>query len=413
MGEEPMKYDVLVIGAGPGGGSAALHAARAGLSTLIVEADPEVGTPVHCGECLSELAVENLDLQIPDHVKALDVKGIRVIFPDGTEKLLTEKGYVLEKHLFERWLCDEAIGKGAELRLGHRVTSMERVYNSENQFSYWEIDGKGEEFPLQCKSVIDASGVSGAASKLLDMGTQIEVIAGFQYEILDVENDGYLDFYIWPKYSPHGYVWMIPKEGGRANVGLVTTDKKGAIKYLDSFIKDTYLDGKPAVNPPWRKEGIKVRPFGGTIPISGPRSVTVGDGLILVGDAAGFTSPLFEGGSHLALWSGREAAKTIASLLESKQTLSKDQMMAYEKAWKKTFPPYSKILKGKTALYELTDEEMSIMAHCLPEELGNMSPLQKVGIGFKILFRKPMLFTKRIIHVLLSFGYSRAKFFGW
>ena len=408
-----MKYDVLVIGAGPGGGSAALHAARAGLSTLIVEADPEVGTPVHCGECLSELAVENLDLQIPDHVKALDVKGIRVIFPDGTEKLLTEKGYVLEKHLFERWLCDEAIGKGAELRLGHRVTSMERVYNSENQFSYWKIDGKGEQFPLQCKSVIDASGVSGAASKLLDMGTQIEVIAGFQYEILDVENDGYLDFYIWPKYSPHGYVWMIPKEGGRANVGLVTTDKKGAIKYLDSFIKDTYLDGKPAVNPPWRKEGIKVRPFGGTIPISGPRSVTVGDGLILVGDAAGFTSPLFEGGSHLALWSGREAAKTIASLLESKQTLSKDRMMAYEKAWKKTFPPYSKILKGKTALYELTDDEMSIMAHCLPEELGNMSPLQKVGIGFKILFRKPMLFTKRIIHVLLSFGYSRAKFFGW
>ena len=408
-----MKYDVLVIGAGPGGGSAALHAARAGLSTLIVEADPEVGTPVHCGECLSELAVENLNLQIPDHVKALDVKGIRVIFPDGTEKLLTEKGYVLEKHLFERWLCDEAIGKGAELRLGHRVTSMERIYNSENQFSYWKIDGKGEQFPLHCKSVIDASGVSGAASKLLDMGTQIEVIAGFQYEILDVENDGYLDFYIWPKYSPHGYVWMIPKEGGRANVGLVTTDKKGAIKYLDSFIKDTYLDGKPAVNPPWRKEGIKVRPFGGTIPISGPRSVTVGDGLILVGDAAGFTSPLFEGGSHLALWSGREAAKTIASLLESKQTLSKDRMMAYEKAWKKTFPPYSKILKGKTALYELTDDEMSIMAHCLPEELGNMSPLQKVGIGFKILFRKPMLFTKRIIHVLLSFGYSRAKFFGW
>ena len=57
-------YDVLIIGAGPGGGSAALHAARAGLSTLIVEADPEVGTPVHCGECLSELAVENLDLEI-------------------------------------------------------------------------------------------------------------------------------------------------------------------------------------------------------------------------------------------------------------------------------------------------------------------------------------------------------------
>ena len=41
------------------------------------------------------------------------------------------------------------------------------------------------------------------------MGGDVEVIAGFQYEVLDVPNDGYLDFYLWPKYSPHGYVWML------------------------------------------------------------------------------------------------------------------------------------------------------------------------------------------------------------
>lgn len=45
MAGEVNVCDVLVIGAGPGGGSAALHAARAGLSVLVVEADPEVGTP--------------------------------------------------------------------------------------------------------------------------------------------------------------------------------------------------------------------------------------------------------------------------------------------------------------------------------------------------------------------------------
>ena len=403
---------MVVIGAGPGGGSAALHSARLGLKTMILEADPEVGTPVHCGECLSQLAVDNLDLELPEEVIALHVKGIRVIFPDHTDKKLTEPGYVLEKHLFERWLSDEACNVGASLHLQHKVTSMERKYNDKNEFSNWIIDGKGDQFPIQCKAVIDASGVSGAASKILDMGTEVEVIAGFQYEMHDVENDGYLDFYLWPKYSPHGYVWMIPKKEGRANVGLVTTDKKGAIKYLDSFIEDTYLQNKPTANPPWRAEGIKIRPFGGTIPISGPRDVTVADGLILVGDAAGFTSPLFEGGSHLALWSGREAAQTIhAAILNG--SLGAQSLKTYEKAWKKSFPPYHKILKGKTALYNLSDEQMSVMARCLPEELGNMSPLDKAWIGVKLFVRKPTLYAKKVISVLLSFGYSRAKFFGW
>ena len=73
-----------------------------------------------------------------------------------------------------------------------------------------------------------------------------------------------------------------------------------------------------------------------------------------------------------------------------------------------TISPYHKILKGKTALYELTDEEMSTMARCLPDELGNMSPLDKAVIGLKILVRS-LLLTKRVISVLLSFGYSRGE----
>ena len=89
------ECDVLVIGAGPGGGAAALHAARAGLSVILIEDHSEIGTPVHCGECLSLLATQNLGLEIPEEVISLDCKGIRIIFPDGSKKMLSEPGFVL------------------------------------------------------------------------------------------------------------------------------------------------------------------------------------------------------------------------------------------------------------------------------------------------------------------------------
>lgn len=414
MAEAATTCDVLVIGAGPGGGNAALQCARRGLSTVLIEDHPKVGTPVHCGECISEIACQNLNLDLPDHVISLRVHGIRVIFPDGTEKHLTEEGYVLEKHLFERWIADEAISAGASLFLGHKLTSMERIENG--SFDGWMCDGKGDQFPIQAKIVIDASGVAAVCSKIvkLDDGnplnSQGKVVAGMQYEMTDVPTDGYLDFYIWPKYAEKGYLWMIPKCEGRANVGLVTEDRPRAKKSLDEFIAATHFQGLNQTLPPWKEKGNPA--FGGTIPISGPFENTHFDGLMLVGDAAGFTSPLFEGGSHLALKSAVYAAETAATAI-SDGNLSADQLSAYPKLWKAEFPPYDKILRGKNALFELTDDEMSLMARCFPDEMSNMGISGKAMVGIRLLFRRPGLYSKRIVPAMLAFGYSRAKYYGW
>jgi digeranylgeranylglycerophospholipid reductase len=337
------------------------------------------------------------------------VHGIRVIFPDGTEKKLTEEGYVLEKHLFERWIADEAVSEGAVLNLNHKLTSMEKMFDGE-KFTGWRCDGKGDHFPIETKVVIDASGVAGVCSKILELNPRPQVIAGMQYEMLEVPTDDYLDFYIWPKYAEKGYVWMIPKCDGRANVGLLSEDKSRTKKGLDEFIEDTHFKDLEQVAPPWKVKGNPA--FGGTIPISGPHENTHTDGLMLVGDAAGFTSPLFEGGSHLALKSAVFAAETAAKAIASGD-YSSSSLSEYSNLWKNEFPPYSKILRGKSALFDLSDDDMSLMAQCFPDEMSNMGVSGKLAVCMKILVRRPSLYVKKIIPAMLSFGYSRAKYYGW
>ena len=407
--------DVLVIGAGPGGGNAALQCARQGLSTMLIEDHSAIGTPVHCGECISDLACDNLNLDLPEHVISKRVHGIRVIFPDGTEKCLTEEGYVLEKHLFERWIADKAVEAGASMHLSHKLSSMDRV-EEDGRFVGWKCDGKGEQFPIQAKVVIDASGVAAVCSKVVNidedtpLNTMGKVVAGMQYELLEVPTDGYLDFYIWPKYAEKGYLWMIPKCDGRANVGLVTEDRPRTKKALDEFIGITHFKELEQVPPPWKEKGNPA--FGGTIPISGPFENTHYDGLMLIGDAAGFTSPLFEGGSHLALKSAVYAAETAAAAI-AEDDVSAERLAIYAKLWKDEFPPYDKILRGKNALFDLTDDEMSVMARCFPDEMSDMGASGKAMVGLRLLSRRPGLYLKKVVPAMLAFGYSRAKHYGW
>jgi len=386
-------FDVAVIGAGPAGGMASLQSARSGLNTLLLEEHPKIGEPVHCGECISDLALKKFDLNLPKHVVASDVKGIRVVFPDRTSTVLREKGYVLEKHLWEQWLADQAVKQGAELKLNSRVTDIKRIADK------WEISCGDEKY--ESKVLIDASGVQSVSSLKLGLNKRFESVIGIQYEMLDIKNEGWLDFYIWPRLAPVGYLWMIPKNNGRANVGLITPQKNKAKTFLDEFIKEPEFNGKKIV-----------KAFGGLIPNSGPVENTFDEGLMLVGDAAGFTSPMFEGGSHIGLKSGEIAANIAAKAIE-KNNFSKEILKEYYDIWIKEFPPYEKLLRGKSDFYSFSDEELNIIAGALPKELNKLSPISKIVVGLKLFAKSPKIFRKELIGALYAFGYSHARFYGW
>ncbi len=389
----PEIFDVIVVGAGPAGGSAALHCARKGLKTLIIEEHEKIGEPVHCGECLSLYATQNTGIVPPESVISEHVKGVRVVFPDGTTSALNEPGFVLEKELFEQWLSLEAVKAGTELMLGTRLEEMKH----ENEI--WTIKTtKGE---LKSKIVIDASGVASVASRKLNLNERFKTVTGIQYELRDIPRDGYLDFYIWPKLAPHGYLWMIPKKDMRANVGLVTVQTNTAKQCTDEFVKKMGWSGK-----------TKTKTFGGLIPASGPLKKTYSEGLMIIGDAAGFTSPLFEGGTHLSLKSG-EMAAIVAARAVAGNNFSNEFFSQYEQMWKAEFPAYDKIILGKDALYGFTDEEISFIGRNFPRDFDNFGALQKTLFGLKVVAANPGLLKRGFIPAMNAFRYSQAKKYGW
>ncbi|PIN84901.1 MAG: hypothetical protein COV47_05000 [Candidatus Diapherotrites archaeon CG11_big_fil_rev_8_21_14_0_20_37_9] len=389
----PEIYDVIVVGAGPAGGSAGLHCAKSGLKTLIIEEHATIGEPVHCGECLSRFATENTGIILPEEVISQHVKGVRIIFPDGTANILNEDGFVLEKHKFEQWLAGQAQKAGAEIKLETRLQELEKKKN------VWEV--KTSKGNFNAKIIIDASGVASVVSRKLNLNERFETVTGIQYEITGVERDCYLDFFIWPRLAPEGYLWMIPKSDTRANVGLVTTETRSAKTFTDQFVKEKG----------WEKNN-KVKTFGGLIPASGPVKKTYSDGLMLIGDAAGFTSPLFEGGSHLGLKSGQFAAQ-VAKEAIAKNDFSKETLSKYENLWKNEFPKYDALVKGKKALYNFTDEELNLIARSFPKEFDNFGFLEKIIFGIKVLSKKPGLLKKGFLPAMKSFEYSQANHYGW
>ncbi|MCX8197539.1 MAG: NAD(P)/FAD-dependent oxidoreductase [Candidatus Micrarchaeota archaeon] len=388
------SFDVAIIGAGPGGTYAAFCAAKSGLSVAVFEEHEKVGEPVHCGECLSLLAVQRLGLELPQEAISCKIAGIKLVWPGGKYSFVKEEGYTLEKEKFEQFLAKIGQEQGANYFMRHRVTGLEKE-------GHWKISTTRGVY--RAKIIIDASGVASVASKILGLNRQQQTVVGLQYELWPIENDGFIEFFLWPSLAPHGYLWIIPKSGKRANVGLVTNDAPSTRKRLEQFIDMHGLRQKSKVG--------KIA-FGGMIPASGPLPKTYFDGILLVGDAAGFTSPMFEGGTSLAMTSAKFAAE-VAEKAIRKNDWSASALAEYEKKWKAEFPDYRRLLAGKEAAYRFDDKGWERIGNLIPQDLSNISALEKAAIGAKVLFMAPDLFFKGFVDAMEALGKSRARYYGW
>ena len=103
------KYDVVVIGAGPTGSTAARFAAENGASVLILERDREPGIPVRCAEGVSHAGLIRFIEPDPKWIAA-KIEVAKLISPNGEVAYMHQNGtgYVLECRIFDTELCNIA-----------------------------------------------------------------------------------------------------------------------------------------------------------------------------------------------------------------------------------------------------------------------------------------------------------------
>ncbi len=319
-------YDVIVVGAGPAGTTAARYAAAGGAKVLVLEKDRDVGYPVRCGEAVSHEGVAQFIAPDPKWI-ASTVTKFRLVAPNGSSVLpkLDGGGYVLERRIFDYELAKLAANAGAEVITKAYVYDLLRENGAVTGVRALIKDQKRD---IRAKIIIAADGVESRVGKWAGMDTtchirDMESCAQMTLSGIDVEED-VLDFYFGDNVSPGGYLWVFPKGKDTANVGLgLSVDqakKKSAIRYLHEFVERKY------------PKAAMLTHIAGGVPCAKTNPEIVKGNVILVGDAAHQVNPVSGGGIISGMIGGMIGGQVAA---EAVQSGDMKHLREYDKRWHK------------------------------------------------------------------------------
>lgn len=362
-----IETDVIVVGAGPAGSTAAKHAALGGAKVILMDKKSEIGAPKRCAEGVSIQGLEKLGIKPSPRFVTQEIQGVRLQAPDGTDIWLTkdevqlpEAGYILERKVFDKFMAMDAARAGAEIKIKTLVTGLDKI--DDGYIVHTESMGKEESY--KCKILIAADGPEGHVARwagLKPAAKAKEMESGVQYEMCNVEFErpGVIEFY-FGSCAPGGYVWIFPKGEDIANVGLAILPHKAektAIEYLDDFIaKCPYTQNAQAVE-------LNV----GGDPVGGMTKKLYDDNIMVCGDAAGQVNPLTGGGIISGMTGGMCAGQVAAEAIKedcSKKFLKQYDQMAHDEL-DHEIKRYKKV---QEYLLTLSDGELDSIAHAFENE---------------------------------------------
>jgi len=305
-------FDVVVVGGGPAGATAATDLAAEGYSVLLLD---KAGRIKPCGGAIPPQLIS--EFGIPDSLLVARVTAARMVSPAAQSvDMPIDNGFVamVDREQFDEWLRQRAATFGAR-----RVNGcFDRVSRDADgcalvHFRPSAEDPAGGESVVRARAVIGADGARSAVARQCIRGAQKMKYVAAYHEVIRSPSgtgDGFdaarCDVYYQGKLSPDFYAWVFP-HGETTSVGVGSARKGFSLRSaVGSLRNGSGLDAQATL----RREGAP-------IPLKPLPRWDNGRDVLLAGDAAGVVAPASGEGIYYAMACGRMAGRAVADFLES------------------------------------------------------------------------------------------------
>lgn len=321
------SFDLIVVGAGTGGSTAARFAAKSGLKVCLIDSKQksQVGDKI-CGDAVGNEVFNVLNINPPKNEElSCHIKGAKLYAPNLKKCIIMidpkQAGYIVNRLEFGQRLLNEALDAGIDQFLDNTMAL--DLLQENNEISGLKVRLKnGEKAELKAKLVIDASGFNTPLRKKVkssliekdvleeDVILCYREIVKFSSQEQQVMDPDYITIILDQEKAPGGYIWYFPKNESSVNIGLGMFAKFGG-KVKEYYKNHVFNNFITTPNFEILSTG------GGVAPVRRPLWSCVENGFMLVGDAACQVSPLHGGGIDPSMRAGYLAATTAVKAIEA------------------------------------------------------------------------------------------------